>query len=140
MGKDSSPAKVAPSQSVRFLEKHAYSQPSAKQLLDGERPLQPTPGVRPLAWMFGVNPCRIRLLTQHCKGSTVAFCLLPALQAHGCAWHGDSTVACTPSDPLIGCDAAEAVAALWSSDWMSCAGMMLSLHQRGAVLCSASCI
>ena len=51
MGKDSSPAKVAPAQSVRFLEKHTYSQPSAKQLLDGERPLQPTPGVRPLAWM-----------------------------------------------------------------------------------------
>ena len=37
MGKESSPAKVAPAQSVRFLEKHnPYSQPPAKQLLDGE--------------------------------------------------------------------------------------------------------
>ena len=38
MGKDASPAKAAPAQPVRFLEKHNYTQPSAKQLLEGERP------------------------------------------------------------------------------------------------------
>ena len=48
MGKESSPAKVSPAQSVRFVEKHnPYTQPSAKQLLDKEHPLQPTPGVHP---------------------------------------------------------------------------------------------
>ncbi len=44
MGKESLTAKVAPAQSVRFLEKHSpHSQPSAKQLLEGE----PTPAARP---------------------------------------------------------------------------------------------
>ena len=58
MGKESSPAKVAPAQSVRFLEKHnPYSQPSAKQLLDGEHPLQATPGVHPCP--NAIMPCSV---------------------------------------------------------------------------------
>ncbi len=48
MGKESSPVKVSPAQSVRFVEKHnPYTQPSAKQLLDNEHPLQPTSEVHP---------------------------------------------------------------------------------------------
>ena len=47
LGKESSPAKLAPAQPVRFPEKHTHMQASAKQLLDRERPLLPTPGVHP---------------------------------------------------------------------------------------------
>ena len=45
MAKESAPAKGATAQSLRFNEKHSYTQPSAKELLAGERPLQPTPEV-----------------------------------------------------------------------------------------------
>ena len=45
MAKESAPAKGSTAQSLRFNEKHSYTQPSAKELLAGERPLQPTPEV-----------------------------------------------------------------------------------------------
>lgn len=46
---EAAPAKGPSGQPLRFVEKHAYTQPSAKELLAGERPLQPTPGVSPLS-------------------------------------------------------------------------------------------
>ena len=49
MAKESTPASAAAPKPVRFREKHAYNTPSARELLEGERPLQPTPGVRPPA-------------------------------------------------------------------------------------------
>ena len=49
MAKESAPAAAAAPKPVRFREKHAYNAPSARELLEGERPLQPTPGVRPSA-------------------------------------------------------------------------------------------
>ena len=77
MGKESSPAKVGPTPSVRFLEKHTYSQPSAKQLLDGER-LQPTPGVRPAPDL--ISSCYALVLAN--RKEMALSCQPQAVQAH----------------------------------------------------------
>ncbi len=47
MAKDGAPTAAAVPKPVRFREKHAFNAPSARELLEGGRPLQPTPGVSP---------------------------------------------------------------------------------------------
>jgi len=64
MAKESAPAKGSTAQPLRFNDKHSYTQPSAKELLAGERPLQPTPEVshspRVVAAGRKLQDCRIK--------------------------------------------------------------------------------
>ena len=68
ISKESATAKVSPAP-IRFVEKHAYAQPSAKELMATEHPLEPIAGV-------STCPCNTQPAAA-CSEDRMPLCLSP---------------------------------------------------------------